>query len=173
MCHTSRFSCSITYTCEHWQTYWHTSMADRYDINDISQLSFVSTLCELSFLPCELPSRSISWLNFYLCFCASFTWRMGLLTLKPLCMSVSTVFLLTSRPCLIPNIFRLVYSCISVFPSSALVREVKGREVDVSECQLDGSEFWSPRIWILSLAPLFCDYRSLWACVSFQSSCFL
>jgi len=77
-------SLGFTYTCGHWrQTYWHTSMADRYDINDISELSFVSTLFIL--LPCELPSRSISCVKLLLVVHSSCL--MILHTLKPLCVN--------------------------------------------------------------------------------------
>lgn len=58
LCHTSRFSWIIAYICWALATYWHTSMADRYDINHISQRPFVSILFRTCH--CELPSRSIS-----------------------------------------------------------------------------------------------------------------
>jgi len=112
----------ITYTCGHWrQTYWHTRMADRYDINDISQLSFVSILCELFTCLYELPSRSISWVKLLLVArSCCFPWaNASSFLLWNHFVYCQLSFVLTSRPCLIPKIIRLVYSCLCIFPSSA------------------------------------------------------
>jgi len=155
-------------------TYWHTSMADRYDINDIGQLSFVSILCW--YLPwCELPSRSVSWVKLYLLrtVVVSPEWMNTLLVLKPLCI-VSTVFfpwqadqsfLLTSRPCPIPKIFSahlILFLCISWQHvsqrglGSGRLCFLNANCMALSS-DLPVSVFWSPRFCVLTSPFLLSD----------------
>jgi len=139
-------------------TYWHTSMADRYDINDISELSFVSTLFESFACHYEFPSRSISWVKLYLS-------RLSFWSNDPsysettLC--VNCLFPLTSRPCPILKFFRLIYSCVCVFHSSSAFSQ-RGW----------GSGSWSvlmPTVW---LWVLFSPYHCIKACSSLSGTRF-
>jgi len=142
----------ITYTDGHWrQTYWHTSMADCYDINDYQLTLFCLHLVK-TFYSChvsmKLPSRSISWVKLLLVACTviSFSeWIIAFLLWN---------HILTSRPCLIPKNFGLFIVC-QCSQSSAFGREVEWSGVVMY--------FWLPTVWL-------CYLNSPYICIDAYSS---
>lgn len=138
-------------------TYWHTSMADRYDINDISQRLFVSIL----FRTCHRVNSHLGQfrgLNFYLSHESSswefaiIDWVLSLVTLEP-----QFLMIFNSWPA--DPILFLKY----IGPSNPEQRFCQRGSFEgnklliVSEYQLYGSEVLSPRISDLNHTPLFCD----------------
>lgn len=140
-------------------TYWHTSMADRYDINDISQRLFVSILLRT----CHCVNSHLGQfrgLNFYLSHESSswefaiIDWVLSLVTLEP-------QFLMILNPWQADPILFLNYIGPSIdlklIHSSAFVREVLSRGISCwlllnANCMALRS--WVPvwLIWIILLS---------------------